>query len=163
MTARNLRYTPIHQTVRRHILDVCNVFTVRRYQWWQVVWKKGSTIDILHIERYEHLHDTATVSQLTSPSTYRNGVCKCQIFDPHAMLNRVPSLIGTSVLVVQFTASWSKVHFMSLGSFEWLHCRLLEPSCFLENVGEFIQEAISYTGKSCRINSFYWRKRLFWF
>jgi hypothetical protein len=105
VTARDLRYTPVHQTVQRHILDECNVFTVRRYQLSQVVWRKGFTIDILDTERYEYLDDTATVSQLTPPSTYRNEVWKCQIFDPHAMVNRVPSLIGTYVLVVQFRAS----------------------------------------------------------
>jgi len=59
----------------------------------------------LDIEKCEHLHDTDTLSQLTRHSTYRNGVWKYQIFDPHAMVNRIPSLIGTCVLVVQSTAS----------------------------------------------------------
>lgn len=95
----------VKERVRCHILDECNVFTLRRYQLSQVVRRKCCTVDILDIERYEYLHHTATVSQLTPPSTYKNGVWKCQIFEQHAMVNREPSLIGTSGLVVQFTAS----------------------------------------------------------
>jgi hypothetical protein len=87
VAARKLRHTPIHQSVRRHVLDECNVFTVLWYQLSQLVWRKGSTIDILDMERCEHLHYTATVSQLTPPSTYGSGVWKCQIFDLHAMVN----------------------------------------------------------------------------
>jgi hypothetical protein len=51
----NLRYTPIHQSIRRHILDVCNDFIVHRCQGPQMVWRKGSTIDILNIDMINYM------------------------------------------------------------------------------------------------------------